>query len=120
MKLLILVLWLLSWVAQVCAQTPVLTGIYKEVVRGQPVTITFEYPADVRDKVKFFRVRKGQSAAGAYIAFGTVPATGSEFTFTPVGSCHVFVSAVWEETQPDGSIVIRETPGSNHVMVTVK
>jgi hypothetical protein len=110
----------LLWTLMAFSQSPLLTGIYKEVARGESVTITWEYPEEIRAKVKVFRIRKGQSPAGAYIAFASVARTESSFSFVPPGSCHVFVSAVWDEVQPDGSTITRETPGSNHVQISVK
>lgn len=104
------------------SQAPVIStnGIYKEIAPGSSVTITWEYPDELRPAVKFFRIRKGQSPGGTYIAFASVSRTASEFTFSPVGSCHVFVSAVWDYTDPNGVISTRETPGSNHVQIVVK
>jgi hypothetical protein len=95
-------------------------GIYKEIAPGASVTITWTYPDEIRPKIKFFRIRKGQTAGGTYIAFATVSRDLSEFQFYPSGSCQVFVSAVWDYTDPNGIITTRETPGSNHVQIFVR
>lgn len=98
---------------------PALNGIYKEVARGDQVELTWDYAGD-REPVKFFRLRRAQTFAGAYINFATVSKASSSFSFTATLSCHIFISTVWDETQPDGSTVTRESPGSNHVQIIVK
>jgi hypothetical protein len=96
------------------------TDPYIEKAKGETVTICFTFPDEARAKVKYFRVRRSQTPAGAYSPWMRIPNTEASFTFTADYSCHIFISAVWDETKPDGSIITHETPGSSHIQVTVK
>lgn len=93
----------------------------KVVKKGDPVTLCYDFPDAARTNVKYFRVRQGQTPAGAYVEKIKLTPDTTSYTFTPTVNSHLFISAVYSMPDPvTGQVTIIETPGSNHVQIVLE
>ncbi len=91
--------------------------VYKK--KGEPVDLCVPYPAELKPKVDYFRVRRSQTQAGSYSQFARISPSISRLTFAATIPCHIFITVVWKHPLPDGSTEILETPGSHHIEIKI-
>ncbi len=105
-----------------CGTVPT-ASVYLEVQPGTNVNVCWNYPIEAFSRLRYFRVRTAQAMAGNYFEwFRVTPAQAADhywFEFPAERSLHLFMTAVWNETQPDGTVVTRESPGSGHIQIRV-
>lgn len=79
-----------------------------EVVKGDPVTVCFEYDEAERSGVQYFRVRSSQAMAGNYGEWFRLANDSKGFTFKADRTRYLMITAVstTKETVPDDVVRI--------------
>jgi len=103
------------------AQAPELGDISVSVTSGSSIKVAWTFdtssvPAD--HALLYFRPRTSQTPSGSYNVGPKIPAEARSYTLVVTHTIHLFISA-WYAVTKDGAVTTIESPGSNHVKITV-
>lgn len=91
-----------------------------KIAKNQEILFCFEYGENERSQVKFFRLRRAQTIAGAFSELVRLAPSTTSYAWRADRNSFLFLTVVYEVKDTSGNVVETvETPGSNMVAVQI-